>query len=336
MSKETQSQQGYYNLEHSSGEFQVPPSSSNDDDGDMNPTTAPNKTTTKTTSKKKKTKTTTNDNKKEKSVVETLEEQVSRAELAVRKNEFKVQTLHQQWITYLVRLSYMVMLLAFHQMQNPSTACLQDVKQFNANAVQGDTKPISGWQAVGLVLTDSLVHILAIVMSCFLSFFLQKQQTALKRRQEQSASWTNKKDDDDHGDAKTKNKVGLDVDPRLLKKQALFSDGRYMVANACIAPLLALYFAHRNLEPSMDSCLDGHLLQRAEIEPVERQRSLPVVVVYHVLVTACVWFMDQQQDQVSRHVLKVYQLRRDLLVAQEEEEENKKNKKTKQTVSKKN
>ncbi|KAL7572316.1 hypothetical protein ACA910_017913 [Epithemia clementina (nom. ined.)] len=253
-------------------------------------------------------------NSKEKSVVDTLEEQLTRAETAVRNNEFKVQTLHSQWITFLVRLSYMVLLLAFHQMQSPSTACIMDVKNFNDHATTTTAK-ISGYKVVGLVFTDSLVHILGITMACFLSFFLQKQQTALEyRKQNMYGGLENekKKNDDSKG--------RLPIDANAVEKKQLFSDARYLVANACIAPLLAMYYAQKQRTALDDSCLDPTLLQKAGVEPMERQRSLPVVVVFHVLVTVCIWFMDRQQGQVADNVLKVYKLRRDLLVAQEEQD----------------
>ena len=271
-------------------------------------------------------------NSKEKTTVETLEEELSRAETAVRNNEFKVTRLHQQWTTYLVRLSYMVLFIAFHQLQNPSTACLKDAKEFNkeVKAVGGDDS-ISGVKVIGLVLTDCLVHVLAIVMACFLSFFLTKQQQALAKggRFASSTDGGAQKKKDDDADVAPK--------PNQLKrptKKALFSDPRYLMANACIAPLLAMYFAQRKPESSA-SCLNTALLQKAGVTPQARERTLPVAVVFHVLVTLCILFMDRQQTQVATNVNQVLKLRDDLLVAQAQEKLNQQRKQQEPVVSRK-
>lgn len=224
---------------------------------------------------------------------ETLESELERAETAIRNNQFQVNAIHKQWKTYLQRLSYMVLLIAFHQMQSPSTACLKDVKSFNLVAPE----PITGKEVILLVLSDSMVHLLAIVMAASLSFFLLHQQ-------ESSASPAKQQE-------------------KQQQKQMLFSNPRYMLSNACIPPLLALYFGSQKAG-KYSSCLDMDLLEQAQVEPVERQRSLPVVLIFHVIVTFCLWFMDMQQDQILTNIQKVDTLRRELLQAREQDKSKKK------------
>jgi hypothetical protein len=55
-------------------------------------------------------------------------------------------------------------------------------------------------------------------------------------------------------------------------------------------------------------------------------RQFPIAVIYHSIVTACVWFMVRQQRQRNRDVESVLKLRRTL---EESIEENKKAKQKK-------
>mmetsp|Transcript_9315 Transcript_9315/g.12353 ORF Transcript_9315/g.12353 Transcript_9315/m.12353 type:complete len:253 (-) Transcript_9315:287-1045(-) len=228
----------------------------------------------------------------------TLEGELQRAETAIRNNQFQVNAIHKQWRTYLARLSYMVLVIAFHQMQNPSAACIVDVKKFN----EVTTEPIDGYKVTLLVLSDSMIHLLAIVMAASLSFYLQHQPNVIGSPAKQQEA--------------------------MSKRQLLFADARYMMANACIPPLLALYFGSKKTNedgsPRTLSCLDHTLLEQAGVEPAERRRSLPVVLVFHVIVTACMWFMDMQQNQVLVNLEKVDKLREDLQEAQQQAKSKKK------------
>ena len=225
-----------------------------------------------------------------------VEADLDRAEAAIRSNQAKVDALHKQWKTYLVRLSYMVLVIAFHQLQSPSAACLKDVKQYNQALAESednnDQTALDGFQATQLVVQDCLVHLLAIIMATCLAFYLQSQQ---------------------------EEKTFLQ---KVARKQLVFADSRYMVSNACIPFLLFSFFRSQktddNGSPVTYSCMDEGLLQSVGLEPEERQRSLPVVLVFHVIVTACLWFMDLQQNQVMDNLKKLEKLRQDLTHAQQE------------------
>lgn len=66
--------------------------------------------------------------KKQEETKNSLPEQLNRAEAAVVSNQQTALTLHRQWRTHLLRMSYMVILVTLHQAQSPTTACVQEIK----------------------------------------------------------------------------------------------------------------------------------------------------------------------------------------------------------------
>ena len=58
----------------------------------------------------------------------TLEEQLDKAEYAVRKSKYAAAQVHYWWRQHLFRLSLLVFLLSFHQARRPSEACIQNIK----------------------------------------------------------------------------------------------------------------------------------------------------------------------------------------------------------------
>ena len=57
-----------------------------------------------------------------------LNTQLDRALAAVVKNQYTVIELHKQWKLHLLRLSYLVIILTFHQCQLPITNCIKQIK----------------------------------------------------------------------------------------------------------------------------------------------------------------------------------------------------------------
>ena len=55
-------------------------------------------------------------------------EQLDRALLALERNERAMTTLYVQWRTQLLRMSYLIMLVIMHQLQQPTTLCLKEIK----------------------------------------------------------------------------------------------------------------------------------------------------------------------------------------------------------------
>lgn len=194
-----------------------------------------------------------------------IDDQLARARAAVEQSEQQMSALHKQWRTYLLRLSYLLILIGMHQMQEPTGACLRDVKAFNARVGDDhEQERISGFQVFLLVISDALPYILAIIMAAALSFFL------------------------------------------ILEEPGTFSHPRYLFANGCLPPLVGIHFMRKDKL----SCLEDEQLVGFDPEP--RSRSLPVVVIFHVIVTLCYWFMDSQRQKQARNVRMVQDLYRDL------------------------
>jgi len=91
-----------------------------------------------------------------------------------------------------------------------------------------------------------------------------------------------------------------------------FSHRYYMIANACIPVILALHFNRQSF-----GCAD-EFLAKAKMEPEERTRGFPVVLVLHVIVTLCCSFMNMQMNQQEKNEKLVAKLRKDLEEAQAE------------------
>ena len=81
-----------------------------------------------TTNRKQKKSSSVNNDKKNNTGAAELNNQLDRAYAAVVKNQFTVQELHKQWRLHLCRLSYLVIVLTFHQCQLPITNCIKQIK----------------------------------------------------------------------------------------------------------------------------------------------------------------------------------------------------------------
>lgn len=59
---------------------------------------------------------------------ETLEQQLDRAEIAVRKAKDATAYLQDQWRNHLFRLSFLVLLVSFNQSRTPMQECMNNIK----------------------------------------------------------------------------------------------------------------------------------------------------------------------------------------------------------------
>jgi hypothetical protein len=55
-------------------------------------------------------------------------EQLDKALAALGRNRIAMLTLYVQWRSQLLRLSYAVMMVIFHQLQGPTTTCIKQIK----------------------------------------------------------------------------------------------------------------------------------------------------------------------------------------------------------------
>ena len=114
------------------------------------------------------------------------------------------------------------------------------------------------------------------------------------------------------------------------KPRANFGSPYYMLASACALPIAGLHFFWRPPPPAAGSqdqdesssatllssyytigCVDN-LLAKAGLQPIDRIRPFPVVLIFHVVVTVCYMFMQMQMGQHHKNIQMVIKLRQDL------------------------
>jgi hypothetical protein len=208
-----------------------------------------------------------------------LEEQVSRAELVVHKNKAASDTLHGQWKTHLLHLSFLLSFIGLQQLQTRVSPCLKDIKRFNSHQRAMMQDGITSADTLRIALLDSIQCLTALAMTFFLIFFVSSRRHQSRARFSSSFS--------------------------------------YMAANACVPILLALNFRQGRDQPGDISCIVD-LLNRVGLsaetdDQHHRSTPFPVVLIFHVIVTACVWFMDVQAVQHEKNIQLVEKLRTDLL-----------------------
>lgn len=232
-----------------------------------------------------------------------LEEHLIRAQSAVEQSQVSTLVLHQQWRTQLLRMSYLVMVVTLHIAQTPSSACIKDIKKWNLihDAPQQSGNIISGKAAIVLLLHDSVVELTSIVCATFLVWCLS-----------------------------------------LPMKGNDFSTIPYRLSCAMIPAILSLHFqrksSHHHDSSSNDmqetsalssSCLSASSVvdattaltledlrgDDATAGPLVITRHFPVILVFHMIVSISLWFMQYQNQQHQRNIEMVDKLKQDLLEA---------------------
>jgi len=230
-----------------------------------------------------------------------LSTQLDRATETLHQNAAQIARLHGQWRSYLTLLSYLVVLLSFHQFQSISSACLYDIKAWNQHHESAaaaheqpnanDPRIVSGAQAVTLVLRDAAAVVLGIVMASLLCAWLQKAAG------EQTADLTHP---------------------------------LYRTAQSCVLPVLGIFY-YQTFHKQTNTCLEDLLLRDDDDEQPTLPQGLelpsatnkknaagfPVVLVFHAIVTACVWFMNKQRTTLLQSEAAVQELRDELQQAAE-------------------
>eukprot|EP00521_Asterionellopsis_glacialis_P015023 CAMPEP_0195310290 /NCGR_PEP_ID=MMETSP0707-20130614/39172_1 /TAXON_ID=33640 /ORGANISM="Asterionellopsis glacialis, Strain CCMP134" /LENGTH=235 /DNA_ID=CAMNT_0040374603 /DNA_START=36 /DNA_END=743 /DNA_ORIENTATION=- len=95
------------------------------------------------------------------------DDHLTRAEATVQQNKIAAQELYAQWRQHLQRISYLLVFVSFHMAQTPMTDCIKDMKEANAGE-----QVISGKQAIGMILYESMSEIVGICLCACLAFFL--------------------------------------------------------------------------------------------------------------------------------------------------------------------
>lgn len=189
--------------------------------------------------------------------------QVQQAIARVAMASIRTRDLHDMWRSTLHKMSYLVALLALHQLNGTVGQCVRDAKGVNDAAAQSS---ISGMEMIGLVLVDALPAILGVVVSGLLVKFLSLPAPA-----DFGSPWYY---------------VGAGMIPMIisLHYQTLNSgvDGSSAIAS-CVSNHEA---ASQFFDPGTEAAM---------------QKQIPVAIVYHAVVTVSYWLMKKGREQCDRN-----------------------------------
>lgn len=214
---------------------------------------------------------------------DTLKEQLDRALVAIISNQEQTTRIQTSWRTHLHLLSMIVLLILITQLQEPASSCMKEIKVWNEMMLlrKGDDEHVIGFfRAVGYAASDSMMEIMSIM--CGLSIVWLLNQPAGKND---------------------------------------FSTLHFRVSCFFIPFIVLAYYHNRSL-----GCLDqvdGPLSPKAldEKDPAEDQiddrqrRTFPVVLLFHLIMSLSLFFMQSQRKQLESSVEKIQQLKKDLLEA---------------------
>lgn len=173
-------------------------------------------------------------------------------------------------------------------------------------ALENDNLRISGKQAIFYVLYGSFCEMLGFFMGVALALFLRQMYNHAA--------------------------ITLVTPEGTIEKNSFFTNKCYMVATGLVPPTVNLYF-HIQAETQkslangiVPSCMDHPSLsimsqkitwQRYGEDHLS-QRGFPVILIFHIVATACCWFMDMQQSQQRTNLNALEKLRKELTTAQTE------------------
>jgi len=219
-----------------------------------------------------------------------LQEQLDRAAASLAQNAEQMALLHGQWRTYLTGLSYLVVLLSFHQFQSTSSACLFDIKAVNKQAVLEEDFRIPGMHATALVLKDAAAIILGIIMAAAICLWLRVKEGG---------------DDFSH--------------PFYMTAQSCVLPILGIVYFHTFNKQTASCLEASGLTESGSGDVIRRILDGIELPSTTNptKSGWPVVLVFHVIVTLSVWFMKKQQTELRKNEMAVQELRDELKQATE-------------------
>lgn len=199
--------------------------------------------------------------------------QVQQAIARVAMASIRTRDLHDMWRSTLHKMSYLVALLALHQLNGTVGQCVRDAKGVNDAAAQSS---ISGMEMIGLVLVDALPAILGVVVSGLLVKFLSLP---------------------------TDEQAGRPAD---------FGSPWYYVGAGMIPMIISLHFQTLNSgvdgSSAIASCVSNHEAASQFFDPgteaaiaARVQKQIPVAIVYHAVVTVSYWLMKKGREQCDRN-----------------------------------
>lgn len=205
--------------------------------------------------------------------------QVQQAIARVAMANARTKDLHKMWRSTLHKMSYLVVMLALHQLNGTVGQCIRDVKGVNASAGDGSGSPLlSGMDTLGLVLTDALPAILGVVISGLLVKFLSLYNDRTEQPADFSSPWYY---------------VGAGIVPMIISLhfQTLNSNG----ADGDVVGVTSCVSTHDTASQFFDPGTEADIAARV-------QKQIPVAIVYHTVVTVSYWLMKKGREQCERNM----------------------------------
>jgi hypothetical protein len=227
--------------------------------------------------------------------IEHLSDQLNDVTVQVLHNIMKMDSLHEQWINYLFVLSNVVILLSFYQIYSIFATNHNDIGHtFNHSApssmfIQKLPKPLH----IFLQIDSSIItYIISTFMSLFLFLFI----TVVKRRLQEQQPLTN-------------------------SLTGIFRHFYFRMTQLCSLPTMILYYNQLKK-------LDQSTIPSASASSVQHHQ-FPVVIIYFVVVSICIWFMQYQSIRMHRSYNAIVRLRSEFMQKQQHSSNGGKDKKKK-------
>lgn len=181
----------------------------------------------------------------------------------------------------------------------------QSINNLSSSAIGSITGThISGWQAVSFIVNDSVVEVMGLIMMASLTLFLFTSTS----------------------------------DATTVETPISFANRHYMMATALIPLQIAAFFQNDKI-----GCLK--LLSNTTMIPMDEEdlsvvlsspdRSFPISVIFHTVVTVSCWFMMYQMQHRTDAVKQVLDMRKALEGAQRQKPKDNNTKKQKHTSKQK-
>jgi hypothetical protein len=224
--------------------------------------------------------------------IERLSVQLNNATAQVLHNIMKMDMLHQQWMNYLFVLSFIVVLISVYQIYINFDSNYDHIDSTNRENrdhhhqlmlfIRKLPKPIQLLLHIDYAITT---YIMSTCMSIFLFLFMIDVRQQLQEQQ-----------------------------PLTNSMVAVFRNFYFRMTQFCFLPTMLLYYYHsKNKTPSiLTSSSSSSILQQ----------QFPIVIVYFVIATVCIWFMKHQAERMYQSYNTLARLKVEL--AQKEYEQHQK------------
>mmetsp|Transcript_49992 Transcript_49992/g.121134 ORF Transcript_49992/g.121134 Transcript_49992/m.121134 type:complete len:330 (-) Transcript_49992:633-1622(-) len=246
-----------------------------------------------------------------------LEEQLDKALVALEQNQLSSAKLFMAWRSQLFRLSLVVFMIVCVAAQRPSSFCLRVIKAYNHLKLQNEQQQegeqlsdssddveegITFASALKYALEDSLMEFLSVVCCVCLVWML-------------------------HGD----NNTGMRASANSFSND--FKTVWYRMSCGFLPGILTLYYQRIN-DDNQDTgmCLPDDMIVAAgggggggivitdllvddTDSATKRRSSFPVVVIFHLITSLALYFMNYQLQQNQTSIDKILRLKHDLLLS---------------------